>query len=47
MANKEYTPNVPPVSKDIEELKRFLVVELRRITDVLKDIDKRLKGGGL
>lgn len=47
MANKEYKPNAPPLSKDEMELKRYLTVELQRIAEMLNDIDKRLKAGGL
>lgn len=47
MADKTYQPNVPPVSTDIEDLKRFLTVELRRITEVLNEMNERLKAGGL
>lgn len=47
MADKEYKPSVPPISEDIEELKRWIAQQLALISEDSRDKNDRLKAGGL
>jgi len=43
----EYKKNEPPVSESLVEVKRYLSVELEKIKQALKDVEKRLTDAGL
>lgn len=43
----EYRKTEPPVSRSLEELKRWLSMEMAKLEKAIRDIEQRLKAAGI